>query len=110
MREAAKQAERARWPTLDGPMPLADALRDVSAANRFLLDPSGESFPSVIEGSAALLVGPEGGWTPEELREAIAAGWVVVALAAGKLRAETAAIAAAVLARTALARGHQKVH
>ena len=55
-------------------------------------------------GPTALLVGPEGGWTEDELGVAIAEGWAAVSLAAGKLRAETAAVAALTLARTALAR------
>ena len=51
-----------------------------------------------------LLVGPEGGWTDAERGAARAAGWSAAALPAGKLRAETAAIAALVLARAALGR------
>ena len=106
VREAAKQAERASWPAIAGPLPLADALRGEPARARMILDPSGEPFPAVLAaGPIALLVGPEGGWTDAELQAALAAGWVAASLAAGKLRAETAAVAALTLARAALARG-----
>jgi 16S rRNA (uracil1498-N3)-methyltransferase len=43
------------------------------------------------------LVGSEGGWTDEELTMAREAGWKIITLGGRTLRAETAAIAAAVL-------------
>lgn len=105
VREAAKQAERARWPVVAGPAPLSGALRDESSQSRFILDPSGEPFPAGLPPfSTALLVGPEGGWTEAELEASLASGWIVMALAAGNLRAETAAVAALTLARAAFAR------
>ncbi len=104
--EAAKQAERARWPRLAGPVAYAAALAGRPAGHRFLLDPRGEPFPSKLApAETALLVGPEGGWSDAEHHEAIAAGWITASLAAGKLRAETAAVAALTLARAALSRG-----
>lgn len=105
VREAAKQSERARWPTLHGPLPFSDALGEETSAHRFLLDPRGESFPERLgAGSVALLVGPEGGWSEAEHAAALGSGWRVASLAAGKLRAETAAVGALMLARAALAR------
>lgn len=104
-REAAKQAESARWPSIEGPTPLPAALANESARHRLLLDPDGEPFPGSLEpGSASLLVGPEGGWTEEERRAATAAGWTPVSLPSGKVRTETAAVAGLVLARAALTR------
>ena len=44
-----------------------------------------------------LVVGPEGGWTGEELVMARGAGATVVSLGEGVLRTETAAVAAAVI-------------
>lgn len=106
VREAAKQAERARWPAITGPVALADIFRTEASATRLILDPSGQPFPAALPSCAtALLIGPEGGWSEAELESALAAGWVAASLAAGKLRAETAAVAALTLARTALARG-----
>lgn len=105
VREAAKQSERARWPSLDGPRPFSVAIGEEASAQRFLLDSRGERFPVDLgAGSVALLVGPEGGWSEAEQAAARASGWIVASLAAGKLRSETAAVAALVLARTALAR------
>jgi len=43
--------------------------------------------------SIALAIGPEGGWTPEEMGLFAAAGWKSVTLGPRILRAETAAIA-----------------
>lgn len=57
------------------------SLRDVMAATR------GQS-------SLALAVGPEGGWTEDELRRFAGAGWIAASLGSNILRAETAAIAA----------------
>ena len=105
VREAAKQAEAARWPEIAGPVALAEVLRGEAARTRLILDLSGEPFPVALAPSpTALLVGPEGGWTEPELAAALAGGWVAASLAAGKLRAETAAVAALTLARAALAR------
>ena len=104
-REAAKQCESPRWPRIAGPLPLDRVLSERTDSRRLFLDPEGEVFPSRISAKAvALLVGPEGGWTAPERETALARGWSLVALSAGKLRAETAAIAALVLARAALGR------
>ena len=104
VREAAKQCDRPDWPVIAGPISFGDAVRG-ERSTRLVLDPGGEAFPAVLPaGPTALLIGPEGGWTEDELEAAIAGGWAAVSLAAGKLRAETAAVAALTLARTALAR------
>src|SRR5439155_12580990 len=42
----------------------------------------------------ALGIGPEGGWTEEELQSFAKAGWISASLGSTILRAETAAIAA----------------
>lgn len=104
-REAAKQAESARWPSIAGPTSFADALAGETARHRLLLDPEGDAFPEVLEPrEASLLVGPEGGWTDQERRSAASAGWRPTSLPSGKVRTETAAVAGLVLARAAFAR------
>jgi 16S rRNA (uracil1498-N3)-methyltransferase len=106
VREAAKQAESARWPSIGGPLALAEFLAGETSGNRLVLDSRGEPFPAALTGRpTALLVGPEGGWSQADLDAALSTGWVVASLAAGTLRAETAAVAALALARSALARG-----
>jgi len=103
-RAAAKQSESARWPEIAGPVEFERAL-SVSAANRFLLDPSGEPFPKALEpGASALLVGPEGGWSDAERSLSLERGWKAVSLPAGKLRSETAAVAGLTMLRSALGR------
>ena len=102
VREAAKQCERARWPEVEGPVGLSEALSE-RARHRLFLDLEGKPFPpSLPPDSAALLVGPEGGWSEAERSAAKAAGWAPTRLPAGKLRAETAAVAGLVLLRAAL--------
>ena len=49
--------------------------------------------------SLALAIGPEGGWTAEELQQFEQTGWIAASLGAMILRAETAAIAALAVAR-----------
>jgi 16S rRNA (uracil1498-N3)-methyltransferase len=44
--------------------------------------------------SATLIIGPEGGWSPEEVRSALDAGCTPVTLGPLTLRAESAALAA----------------
>jgi 16S rRNA (uracil1498-N3)-methyltransferase len=104
-REAAKQCESPRWPRIAGPLPFDSVLSERQDSRRLFLDPEGEAFPSRMSAQAVtVLVGPEGGWTSPERETALARGWSLVALPAGKLRAETAAIAALVLTRAALVR------
>jgi 16S rRNA (uracil1498-N3)-methyltransferase len=57
---------------------------------RFLLS-------SPDSGRTVLLIGPEGGFSPDEVEAARAASAVVVSLGQARLRAETAALAALTL-------------
>jgi 16S rRNA (uracil1498-N3)-methyltransferase len=52
--------------------------------------------------SLALAIGPEGGWTDDELKLFADANWIAASLGETILRAETAAIAALAIARSAL--------
>jgi 16S rRNA (uracil1498-N3)-methyltransferase len=107
-RAAAKQCGAARWPEISGPLETREALRQETAPRRFFLDPEGGAFPSSLSGgAAALAVGPEGGWSSSETKSARELGWILAALPAGRLRAETAAIAGLVLLRAAVARSEQ---
>lgn len=104
VREAAKQSESARWPEMEGPVS-AEKIWGSFDGQRLFLDFGGEQFPSRLPPEpVALMVGPEGGWSETERRTARENGWHAVALPAGKLRAETAAVAAIVLTRAALLR------
>ncbi|MCA1582986.1 MAG: 16S rRNA (uracil(1498)-N(3))-methyltransferase [Acidobacteria bacterium] len=102
-REAAKQSGETRWMQCEGPVTFAHALASAPGAFRGLIDFSGEDFPrSGIPDSAALLLGPEGGWTPAELDAARSAKWRSLRLPTPTLRTETAAIAALVLTRAGM--------
>lgn len=100
MVEAAEQCGRTALPLLFDMLPLAKLLQNWEAGRSlFFADeqggaPMGEAF-AAHPGPAALLVGPEGGFTDEE-RAAIRACPAAVAISLGPriLRAETAAIAA----------------
>lgn len=110
VREAAKQCGSPRWPDVSGPVSLTEVLSQERASHLFLCDRGGVAFPSRLTAApTSLLVGPEGGWTEEERRAAGEAGWTTVAIPAGKLRTETAAVAALVLARAALRDGSSNV-
>ncbi len=100
MVEAAEQCGRTALPALDEMVRLPELLRDWPAGRAlFFADelggaPMAGAF-AAHPGPAALLIGPEGGFTTQE-REAIRAHPATVAIALGPriLRAETAAIAA----------------
>lgn len=94
--EATKQCGRARIPTLVEPRTFLEILeREEAAKVMFDADTEDRSGPITGDG-AILLVGPEGGWTPEELEIAGRNGCFFRRLGPRRLRAETAAIAAAV--------------
>lgn len=101
---SAKQCRRATVPAIAGPRPLADWLRDARDDWRLMLVEPGAatgaetSMRALLErprpASAAVLVGPEGGWGGEEVGLALASGCVPVSLGALTLRADAAPIVA----------------
>jgi 16S rRNA (uracil1498-N3)-methyltransferase len=99
-REAAEQCERLDVPEVAPAVTLEKLLRDWPRNRRLFLCAERSDAPSLLaaakgEEPSALLIGPEGGFAPEEL-DAIAALPLVVTVSLGPriLRAETAAIAA----------------
>jgi 16S rRNA (uracil1498-N3)-methyltransferase len=106
--QASRQSGRADIPTVTDLMPLAEAVaRAAGAASPRLMLWEGERAQSLgtalTDGPRAvsLLVGPEGGFAPEEVELAAAAGFVPVGLGPRILRSETAAIVAVALAQAA---------
>ncbi|WP_230671260.1 16S rRNA (uracil(1498)-N(3))-methyltransferase [Rathayibacter sp. Leaf248] len=97
VREASKQSLRARVPEVS-PLASTRALADRAATDRVLvLEPSAEVRLSAIEPDGrdlVLVVGPEGGVAPEELRLLAEAGAEAVALGDTVLRTSTAGPAA----------------
>ncbi|TYL51797.1 16S rRNA (uracil(1498)-N(3))-methyltransferase [Nocardioides sp. BGMRC 2183] len=106
-REAAKQSRRAWHPEvapLASTTQVADLVRAADVALVLHEDATG-SLPQVdlpAQGSVLLVVGPEGGLTPEELSVFTGAGAHAVRLGAEVLRTSTAGLAAvaALLAQT----------
>ncbi len=100
--ETLKQCERIASPRIDPPMDLHSFLNLIgedAGRRKLLLEersralPLGEAIGDA--GSWAILVGPEGGLSPEEKSRAREAGFTPVSLGTTVLRSETAALYAA---------------
>ena len=118
--EAAQQSRRLAPPRIDEAVKLKPALDVLSALPdsitqapaRLLLNEheQSETFRDALmetaatgaSGALAFAVGPEGGWTEDEVAEFGKAGWRSVSFGSTILRAETAAIAALAAARAIL--------
>ncbi len=97
--EAAKQSRRSDLPQVDDPLQLKQAIAQVSAPLKLLLAETEQenSLASALKdatGEIALAIGPEGGWTADEMKLFSESGWRHITLGPRILRAETAAIAA----------------
>jgi len=100
VQEAARQCRRPCLPLLDPPLPLTEALQHCSASLRLMLwekgaIPLAARLPVDRPTSAAVLVGPEGGFSNSEADLALAEGFLPVSLGPRILRTETAGIAVA---------------
>jgi 16S rRNA (uracil1498-N3)-methyltransferase len=93
--EASKQCGRNRLMEITEPQSWSDFLAATQAVPcRLLAHPSDETSRSVpaTPDTAVLAVGPEGGFTPDEVAQATASGWRPINLGPRILRVETAAI------------------
>jgi 16S rRNA (uracil1498-N3)-methyltransferase len=97
--EAVKQSGRTRTPAIESPLKLSEILARRGLTILFDADTPPGELPPQCEG-VTLLVGPEGGLSPAEVELCLAAGSVVARLGPRRLRAETAAISAVVLAQS----------
>ena len=95
--EAAEQCGRTRLPLLLDPLPLARLL--AQPGTLLFADETGgvPLLTACKPGPTTILIGPEGGFTPEERDAVLAAGASGIGLGPRILRAETAALAAATL-------------
>lgn len=100
VRTAVTQCGRTDVPALQGPHVLAEALRDPSLPpTRWLGAPGGPSpaMPGDVDqrdAGAAVAIGPEGGWSPEEVEALLAAGFAPLGLGPFVLRTPSAVGAA----------------
>jgi 16S rRNA (uracil1498-N3)-methyltransferase len=98
-RQAAEQSRRATPPDIAAPIKLQEA-SSITGALRVVLAESEQQnqLPEILasyqKGDVLLAIGPEGGWTDEELTLFHNSGWISASLGSTVLRAETAAIAA----------------
>ncbi|MDP8949813.1 MAG: 16S rRNA (uracil(1498)-N(3))-methyltransferase, partial [Actinomycetota bacterium] len=100
---AARQSLRMRVPEVLEPAPFAEAVRQTGEGGVLLhnardLDP----LEDVAGSPVSLFIGPEGGWSEEEMRLAREAGLAFAQLGPYRLRSETAGMVAVARARAAL--------
>ena len=107
-RQAAEQSRRATLPELEEPVNVSEAVQ-AQQGTRILLAENEQSFrltdvlaESCSDSSFALAIGPEGGWTEDEVQLFASAGWTPASLGPTILRSETAAIAAVAIALSTL--------
>ena len=98
-REAAEQSERGVVPDVRAPVPLVDALTPGSV---LLFERHVGMRLGQIKPPGQILIGPEGGFSPAEVKAAVDAGATVAGLGPRILRSESVAVAAAavILSRT----------
>ncbi len=95
LKEACEQSGRLSLPVLRDPMTLGQAIGHTDGMVRIAMhENGGKEFPKVHKtNELALFVGPEGGFTEEEIAALKDAGSHIVTMGELVLRAETAAIA-----------------
>jgi len=104
--EAAQQARLLKPPEIASPALLKNAIRNIEGSRIVLSEmEEGDSLKSVLrecKPPISLALGPEGGWTSDELQLFQENGWRAASLGNTILRAETAAIAAVAIAMAEL--------
>jgi 16S rRNA (uracil1498-N3)-methyltransferase len=104
--EAAKQSKHYYLPRLDPASSFTEVLSIPASSKIMFAERGGGPLKAALAGSPALyLIGPEGGWTDEELAFAQTHGFILVSLGDEILKAETAAIVGAALTRYELESG-----
>jgi 16S rRNA (uracil1498-N3)-methyltransferase len=112
--ESAQQSRRLRPPSIGGAVSPAKAFSQCAAGTKIFLSERREApFIREVLGAlagaaggsscvAAIAIGPEGGWTGEEIAAALSAGFAEVSLGENILRTETAVVAAMAVVSFAL--------
>jgi 16S rRNA (uracil1498-N3)-methyltransferase len=106
IREAAEQSGRGRLPALADPLDFTQVVETASGCRLLPYEeanasPEVPSLGGAVRGQCIaprpavnLLIGPEGGFDPQEIDQVREAGWTITTLGPRILRAETAALAA----------------
>ena len=106
--QAAEQSRRAAPPEIAAPIKIAAALNFPGALRIVLSESEQQTLlrdalkPQTADDGIVLAVGPEGGWTEDELQSLQQSGWIPASLGSTILRAETAAMAAIAIVASAL--------
>jgi 16S rRNA (uracil1498-N3)-methyltransferase len=106
--QASEQSRRAAPPEVAAPAELTDVTRAANGIQIVLAESERETFlRDVIDcatsrNETTFAIGPEGGWTGDELQRFQQAGWIPASLGNTILRSETAAIAATAIVTSAL--------
>ena len=90
--EAVKQSGRTRIPEVEEPTAFDEIIK--REGDRIIFDADAEHRPTANSHRPTLLIGPEGGFSEDELQAARARGCTFQQLGPRRLRAETAAIVA----------------
>ena len=106
--QAAEQSRRGTPPEIASPMKLPEAVTQSAGLRIVLAESERQTFLADLltsheQGEITLAIGPEGGWTNEELNLFQKSGWSSASLGSTVLRAETAAIAATAITVSQLA-------
>jgi 16S rRNA (uracil1498-N3)-methyltransferase len=92
---ACEQCGRSSLPQINPPIPLEQWLEQVEADLKLVLHPVAEPWASHPQpASLAMLIGPEGGLSEDEVQQAIARGFHAARLGPRVLRTETAPVVA----------------
>ncbi|MBU0654112.1 MAG: 16S rRNA (uracil(1498)-N(3))-methyltransferase [Gammaproteobacteria bacterium] len=98
---ACEQSGRTRLPQVLPPLTLDAWLESACTGTRLILAPGDfphiNALPKDLPAPITLLIGPEGGFTDEEVQQCLQAGMTAVSLGPRILRAETASLAALAL-------------
>lgn len=104
---AVKQSIKAYHPTLDELTPVRKLIQTPFEGRKFIAhcDPTFDKrdyLPSIIKKTEniLILIGPEGDFSPEEIKFALENGFEPISLGTQRLRTETAAVAATVMVAT----------
>lgn len=106
--QASEQSRRAAPPEIAAPVKVSEALTFPATLRIVLAESEARTLlrdlvkPNAVAGGVVLAVGPEGGWTEDELQSFQKAGWISASLGSTILRAETAAMAATAVVASAL--------
>jgi 16S rRNA (uracil1498-N3)-methyltransferase len=104
--QASEQSRRASPPEIADPIKLREAMALPAGLKIVLSEAEEQSQFRDIQptGEVLLAIGPEGGWTEDELELLQKNGWLSASLGPTILRAETAAMAATAITMSALNR------